>query len=294
MESIVKCKQFVETFIATQGGLPAKNRIKHNLSAGDWKLIAEIVEILAYPFKIMKQMQNEIFTLSDFYGAWLRIELNLKKNINGRQTNLAQKLLVSMDKYKGQLMLNPLMISAVYLDPRFTNTLSKTCKMIAVSKLMELWDCVVKLKIDQQNNIAQNVPNDISDDAEFEQFIIAQEMNACLGDINANNTDQETATNLIRSKLIDFERQPRAPLQTNVVKYWMNKASEEKELFLLSEVIFAIPSSQTRVERTFSTLAYILNPLRGSLSDLLLENILLLKCNKETFYEIIDEELDKF
>lgn len=225
-------------------------------------------------------MQSKHFTLSDFYGAWLRIEMWLEQKIEmNSELNLAQRLKDSMNRYKGQLMLNPLMISAIYLDPRFTNTLSKTNKLLAVATLLEIW-------VQRKSQLAKRLD---SDDSDFDRYIANKELDMVAGD---NNNCEQSNIDALKLKLHALEKQQRQPSQTNVIKYWYEKRHEEPEIYLLSEIIFAIPSSQTTVERAFSVLAYILNPLRNRLSDEMLENILLLKCNRDLFYEIIEEELE--
>lgn len=281
LQSLLKCKDFVNDNISNQEKRPADQKISKNLPEKDWAFVEEIVDVLKHPFALMKQMQAEHFTLSDFYGAWLRIEMKLEQKVTMEsEIDLAQRLKDSMHKYKGQLMLNPLMIAAIYLDPRFTNTLSKVNKLLAVSTLLEIWETRKDQLVKQQAT---------ADDSDFEHYIESKAFDACLDD--TNNNDCMSDIEMMRGKLVSLEKQPRKPANTDVLKYWQEKKNEEPELFLLSEIIFAIPSSQTTVERAFSTLAYILNPLRGSLSDELLENILLIKCNKQFFIQMIDEEL---
>lgn len=77
MQSLLTCKSFIYSNIC--GDKPANERITTNLTASEWELVDEIVEVFSQPFAVMKQMQSKHFTLSDFYGAWLRIEMWLEK-----------------------------------------------------------------------------------------------------------------------------------------------------------------------------------------------------------------------
>lgn len=103
-------------------------------------------------------MQNENFTLSDLYGAWLKIEIQLK-SIQATHTNLVDNLSKSFDKYKGQLFLNPLMVAAAYLDPRFTRTLS-IANRNSISKLLELYKRLKNMESENQQENTEPNPHD--------------------------------------------------------------------------------------------------------------------------------------
>lgn len=147
MTSATKCKPFCDEMEQIrmereQRKLPIdKERLIENvLTDIEWTQVVEILADLQSSYAIMKTMQSKSFTLSDLYGAWLEIEMYLKRRITvtNRSTDFANQLLSSMDKYKAQLILNPMMICAIYMDPRFACTLSQDNKLLARSKLIEL------------------------------------------------------------------------------------------------------------------------------------------------------------
>lgn len=70
------------------------------------------------------------------------------------------------------------------------------------------------------------------------------------------------------------------PLNTSVLDFRKKNRLNENELYKLSSVLFAIPPTQTSVERAFSSLALVLTPHRTLLSDDTLENILLIRTNR--------------
>lgn len=72
----------------------------------------------------------------------------------------------------------------------------------------------------------------------------------------------------------------------SVLSYW-ELQKHDTEIYEISQIVLAVPACQVSVERAFSGLAKIYNASRTRLSSINLENILLLKLNKEIL-ETID------
>lgn len=67
----------------------------------------------------------------------------------------------------------------------------------------------------------------------------------------------------------------------NIFNYWQQKKSEDNELYILSQTVLAVPSSQVSVERAFSALGLILTQNRTKLTDTNLNNVLIVKLNSD-------------
>lgn len=78
----------------------------------------------------------------------------------------------------------------------------------------------------------------------------------------------------------------RSSLSENTIEYWANNKTPFKEIYELATIVNAVPVTQVTVERAFSSLAFILSPLRNSLNPDTLENILLIRLNREIFEKI--------
>lgn len=74
-------------------------------------------------------------------------------------------------------------------------------------------------------------------------------------------------------------------LKTPLMEYWEANKSRNV-LYKLSQVIYSVPPTQTTVERAFSAFALVLTALRNRLSDENLQNILLLRLNKNILEQI--------
>lgn len=87
----------------------------------------------------------------------------------------------------------------------------------------------------------------------------------------------------IESKLKDYALLKRSPPDENVFSYWVERKSQNKELYELSTITNSVPITQVSVERAFSSLAFIFTALRNSLAPETLENLLLIRLNKDIF-----------
>lgn len=86
-------------------------------------------------------------------------------------------------------------------------------------------------------------------------------------------------------KALDAE--PRQGFNHDVWEYWIRRQKSHPELFEVAMVALAAPSNQVSVERAFSGLALVLSPHRAALGPDSLENILLLKLNRDIFEHVM-------
>lgn len=75
----------------------------------------------------------------------------------------------------------------------------------------------------------------------------------------------------------------------SIIRYWESKKKEYPILFEIEMVVLAIAPTQVTIERKFSAFAHSYNDYRTSLSQNLLENILLI-CLNPDLLEIINTE----
>ncbi|XP_043461187.1 uncharacterized protein LOC122497881 isoform X2 [Leptopilina heterotoma] len=89
----------------------------------------------------------------------------------------------------------------------------------------------------------------------------------------------------IERLLDDFLKIPRIPKNENLLEYWETKKDLFPELYSLSNIVHAAPMTQVSVERLFSSMKFILSDLRTNLSHDILDDILLVRSNKELLLE---------
>lgn len=94
-------------------------------------------------------------------------------------------------------------------------------------------------------------------------------------------TDRTTKQKL--ENLCNMERQS---FDTNILDFWKNTKISDPEMGRLIDVALAVPSTQVSVERAFSALATILTKLRSKLSKETINNILIVKLNKNLIKDL--------
>lgn len=296
MESLKRCKQFIkDNEQAAEGNLAVDpndlvRQMRNRLTDYEWKGIDEVVEIMQPPYLQMKLMQSEAFGLSDFFGSWhfLKCSLHEFENRLDNVTDLASSLLVKMKAYEIELMLNPLLLSAVYLDPRYALTLKGEEKIIARSKLTEIYKRINNKET--EDNVSTSSSNKMN---KFSSYLstLAKARNSVaprVADDGAIFTNELLA---LEQDFNDFEEEEVLPPKTNILLYWEKKKKHFLKLYKLTNTIMSVPSSQNSVERDFSSFAFIYDAKRTGLDPAMLQNILLIRNNKDVFEKVVAKQL---
>lgn len=243
-----------------------------------------------------KELQRINYTLSDFYGQLIAIRENLKAYSNTAvQTNdLAAYLLTGLNGRLPLLLKNPLMVCAVFLDRRFSSELNTDEKVFALRALVKLWEGI-RSEYSQNNN---SIENNTSFEFKHKDNVLENYFNAKGIEVmvdNLNNTPNYMLTNVAMfDTLRNFdEKVGRQPTNKNVLEFWEQNKTKFPEIYLLSAIINAVPPTQTTTERCFSGLNFIYDNKRSNLSLILLEQILLIRLNKDLVSTILAEDLEK-
>lgn len=152
----------------------------------------------------------------------------------------------------------------------------------AIKHLITLWKTKCQINRDVQQSIDSNSPNASDDEttgvSKMELFLRQKEIE--MQSIAEDGADE------IANKLHEYSRTKRCALGMNPIEYWSKRKASHKESYELSMITNSVPITQVSVERAFSSLAFILNPLRNSLAPDTLENILVVRLNKEVFLSL--------
>lgn len=268
--------------------------IVKNLSRNEWKTIEKIIEVFESAYFLTKELQRKTCTLSDFYGLWLRMEISVKKCLTSAQEHtdemedemedeienditfdLPQKMLDAMDGYRGQLLNNPMLLAAVFLDPRFSCYLKVPYKNLAITKLLKVWERIRS----QQNN---NVDDSIDDIDELESYLAESSL-------GANATEKRKIHDLLES----FAQQPAEKAKTSILEYWETHKHLKPELYRLSRVVYCVAPTQAPTERANSALSFVFSRYRSKMDQKMLEDILIIRPNSDLFNWVVEERLSK-
>lgn len=250
-----------------------------------WQFMSEFKEVFE-PIKIATlQMQSKDMPLGDFYKIWLKLKIEIKK----KSSPIKDALLTIIEKREKCLLENTIVLAALYLDPRFHFLLTVDQKEKAQNHLKSLYANLVEMEnqpqsqndvpfVNQQpssgmENLVQNCDNEEDEVDDLVAYLNEKE-NEQRG-TNSNyyqNFDLEI-TNFLPERLCDHT--------INIINYWDIKSQQYPVLSKLAKIVHSVPATQVTVERSFSTLRWILSDLRNRLTTKNLENILMVNLNNE-------------
>lgn len=274
-----ECKEACE-FLAN-----VKKEKHFQLILQKWSVLEEVTGVLKLAFVTTKILQSGSFTLSDFFGCWLKMKFKLKRVIeNGESTtNFASTFLEKILIREKELLRYPTMLCAIYLDRRYKKEL-KNAEHIAIAKytLANLYERVL-------SNRQQSQP---SNDSELDSFEIYLRQ----GDSSINATTEIYSNIFDRAdfmkKLEEFdEKSVHINHKSDILRDWNERKADHPELYELACIIYGIPPTQVTVERSFSAMAFVFNPKRAKLGQQMLEDILMIKLNSEVVPSINERDL---
>ncbi|XP_011172858.1 uncharacterized protein LOC105205238 [Solenopsis invicta] len=263
------------------------------LTDTEWETIQEVCQTLQ-PIKIcIEKLQAEQLTLSDFFSNWLETKLMMRK-INTPFAMLIFECMMSREKH---LLNNDVLLSALFLDPRFKIVLEKAQAEKAKTHLKHLWAKMMSL----QDLVTSNFDSQECPSSESESSSDAIESFLRLKEIHHNSDILQSSPSFVQlygylslqriEILLDnyYQDQSRIPRKTNILKFWQEKSMTQPELYNLAMIVLAVPATQVSVERLFSGLKLVLSSLRTNV-EAILEDQLLVRANR-IFVNKDDREL---
>lgn len=250
-----------------------KKEIEHielKFSEEQWKEIIEIRDTLKPSYIATKKFQDEQLTLTECYTIWFTCKCETEVFGN----SLAQAIVKCMEVREAVLFNNLPFLAAIYLDPRYQFLLVEDQKMRAKLHLQDIWE---KLN-EKDDGPAETENSDSLKDSstgEASKSKVLSPAEVAMKKIEEKKKKEDDA--LIITKINNFDKQERQPLDTDVLKFWEAKKNTDPQLFSLAMVVFAVPATQVSVERLFSHLKFILNPLRSCLKSKIIDDILMLR-----------------
>ncbi|CAI6352598.1 unnamed protein product [Macrosiphum euphorbiae] len=238
------------------------------------------------------QMQSNSLTPGDVYGIWLKTEMSLSK-IN---IPLSKNLIKNMAERQKHIFMNPVFESAIYLDPRYQHLMSVTSKTNAVLHLVNTYNLMKNIKNNNDSVQDQDTDESITEISETTnenietgleendpnnfQLYLQSLSQSVPSSSQSSSSNTDTVSISILSLLNLYDNQPILPHTESILSYWESKKFECPELYALSHVVMAVPTTQVSVEGSFSSLKFVFGDLRSRLGSELLEKIMLIRANK--------------
>lgn len=257
-----------------------------------WEKGAEILKVLKPIYIATKEMQKVGYGLADFYISWLRIEKNLNRFSSEEVLlNLTTELEKALKKRANEVLDTPTMLAAIYLDPRVKYKLSNTQKECAMLYIKQL-----------NTRILQVESNEVDDESLDHDENGTSMTNNTLDELNnefnlasAHDSLDETSIydpNHVMISFGEYEKVKHIDFKHAVMYFWKNNKDKFPLLYPIARTIHGIPASQCLQESHFSSFSYVRSNKRCSLGAETLQNILMVRLNKQLFYEQKKMDMD--
>lgn len=233
-----------------------------------WEKLDEIENVLKVPYTATVDSQAVGYGLADFYISWLRIQKGLARLIDqNKYTNIAEKLAKKLREREPSLFETPLMLCAVYLDPRISFKLNASQKRNAALQLVKIHDRINALT----NNNAQNFMNDTLDEIQAEYRF-------------GEGEHRDSNVTALLDSFAQFETERPFDIRASVTDFWETNGHKYPLLEPLAQIIHAVAANQCCTERSFSSFTYIRSKYRMCMDVKNLSNLLMIRLNKDIFY----------
>lgn len=256
-------------------------------------------------------LQKTDCSLSDFFGELIimKEKLVLWSAKANKKTNLASRLIEQYERRKRSLLDNEAMVSAAFLVRRYGLKLDADQTAFAKLSLCKLWDRVCKKQSKDTQTNADRTLDVANDSFNFDDFDIEMFLSSSSStpSISASDSQMNEVPQSVQSEddfrktkeefmvlLNNFEKDfPRIRYKTDMKTFRQEKKNKYPEIHVLAMILNAIPPAQASFERVFSTVAFVFDKGRSRLDELILQNILLIKLNKEKLEAIFDNDVEK-
>lgn len=278
--------QYLKSFILNMSANDPKLN-KLCMSNFEWQQLDFLCKALL-PAKICtKKLQSEQLTLTDFYGAWLTCKIQTQSLNTNFSNNLTQCLILR----EQHIMSNKVLLSAIFLDPRFKNMLTQEQYNIAIEHLINVWVHIKELEQKKIEFVGSTNSNTIesleTNDNDLTSMEYLNELEIFLRgkdnepSLSFNSSTQGSIATRIEAALkLYYRDQKRLSHKLDILKFWKKMETTHPVLAELSKTVYSVPSTQVSVERLFSGLKFILSPYRTSVSSKNLEDQLLVRTNR--------------
>ncbi|XP_008190172.1 uncharacterized protein LOC100571344 [Acyrthosiphon pisum] len=181
---------------------------KVELSHLEWQQV-DILFTTLLPAKIFtKKLQYEQLTLTDFYGAWIACRIETE-SLNNTFSN---KLVQCLRSRELNIMNNQVLLTAIFLDPRFNITLTE-------------YQYILEDFLKQKEN--DNQCSSISSSTSSQQ--------------NSQNSLSTKMETLLKTYKLDEKRLSH---KTNILEYWKTMKTKYPEIYQLAQIVFFVPATQ--------------------------------------------------
>lgn len=248
-----------------------------------WEEVMGLEHILKFPYVVTKRLQETSLTPGIFYKEWR----NLTYKLGQTGGMFAESIKFSMERREKTLMNNDVLLSAIFVDPKYRILLNEEQLQRAREALCEI--AIQMRGIEEStDNVHAEVPQLSShsdsgtDDSDFEKRLDIKEKTKRRRIESSSDCCEKGPMTYIEKFKIEF-----SDALSKIEKIDRTSKIGVKEAIPIypeiaqdvAWVLTALPTTQVSVERLFSGLRFIKSDLRASMKEDLVEAILFLRTN---------------
>lgn len=262
------------------------------ISDKKWPILREIISLLKIPYNGTIEFQSQKLTMSDAYNRWILMELRCKKceSMKAYKTGLATLLLKALEARHETIFGNPLMASALYLDPRFQRVVTKSDEKTAIAKenILKIGHRLLENSgvVNTSTVSIESLSYDFNEQDEMASFINQENT------ITSQSKQNPASKSADLETLVDIFQPNQLPNTASVLEWWESMKDEHPELYDIAMVIYSVPPTEVQIERDFSSLDFVFPNRRSKLHHDRLEDIMLIFLNRELFEIVCKNDVE--
>lgn len=182
-----------------------------------------------------------------------------------------------------KLMENDVVLEALYLDRRLNVLLNAEQCHKARALLKEVHLQSRSLRIRDTTQLSEQPDMELNQNTT--ESAPSTSNNLSLVEAILQRRDRERGSTMQNQSfdicLQDICVAPRINLNENIITHWHNKAALSSDIAIVANIVLGAPATQVSVERLFSSLKFVLHPLRSNISSIFLKDLMLIRENKD-------------
>ena len=264
--------QMLESVIEYKSFCLEKNDPNLVLTNDQWQGIDKFLEILKPIHKFVILLQKEQLFLGDFIKEFMNLEFILEEKTDNNSKHLCE----IFKKRKNLLFTNKIISCGIFLDPRLSILQSDEEKQEAKECLKNIFKLHFGNEVEATEEATHSSPES---DTESENIVVEtmSPLERHLRQLK-NSSRPKSALEIALAEIQSFNCNSMA-FDCNIMEYWHLKRFEYPNVTKLAELIHSVPCTQVSVERSFSTLKFLLSDYRSNIDSKCLENTLIIKLN---------------
>lgn len=278
---LLDCSCWKNVYLMSERLMEMKSCCEELKDICDWDKISKLTASLKPLFDAIK-FKEEYLIVSEIFA--ISIKLNARYTKLAATNDFAKILLEPIKRHSEKVFQDNSILAGVYLDPRFQVLLSEQQKVKAKNHILVVFDCLQSIENSVASSSAyesaKGEASQLNYDSDDDLGMLIQAKKAKLTIINSGDTNKISINNIIHS----FDQIPIEDYKNSnfdIFGYWDSVPENFKDLRNVAFLIFSATASSISMQRSISSLKYVLGTTRKDIDHETLEAILFILLNEK-------------